>query len=66
MRLLVVAFLVGACTMSLFSQTNGTSLASRRAQLRDALQAEWEYTLRTHPEFATYVGDTRYNDRLGD
>ena len=34
--------------------------------MRDALQAEWEYQLRTYPEFATYVGDTRYNDRLGD
>ena len=66
MRLLVVAFLVCACTAALSAQTNGTGLEARRAQLRDALQAEWEYTLRTHPEFATYVGDTRYNDRLGD
>src|SRR5208283_4418442 len=66
MRLLVVAFLVCACTVALFAQSNGTSLEARRAQLRDALQAEWEYTLRTFPEFATYVGDTRYNDRLGD
>ena len=66
MRLLVVAFLVCACTVALFAQSNGTSLEARRAQLRDALQAEWEYTLLTYPEFATYVGDTRYNDRLGD
>jgi len=66
MRLLVVAFLVCACTVALFAQSNGTSLEARRAQLRDTLQAEWEYTLLTYPEFATYVGDTRYNDRLGD
>jgi uncharacterized protein (DUF885 family) len=66
MRLFVVASIVCACTMVLSGQNSGNSLDARRAQLRDALQAEWEYTLRTYPEFATYVGDTRYNDRLGD
>jgi uncharacterized protein (DUF885 family) len=28
--------------------------------------AEWEYQLEHSPEFATYVGDTRFNDRMGD
>ena len=27
---------------------------------------QWEYTLRTSPEFASILGDKRYNDRLGD
>jgi uncharacterized protein (DUF885 family) len=66
MRLFVVALLVYACTAALSAQSNNHSLEARRAQLRDALQAEWEYALRTYPELATYVGDTRYNDRLGD
>jgi uncharacterized protein (DUF885 family) len=66
MRLLVVASIVLVCTMTLSAQKSSSSLEVRRAQLRDALQAEWEYQLRTYPEFATYVGDTRYNDRLGD
>ena len=66
MKLLVVASIVYACTVALSAQSNSNSLEARRAQLRDALQAEWEYALRTYPEFATYVGDTRYNDRLGD
>ncbi len=66
MRLLVVACIVCAFTVALSAQATSSSLDGRRAQLRDALQAEWEYTLRTYPEFATYVGDTRYNDRLGD
>ena len=66
MRLFVVALLVYACTATLSAQSNGDSLEARRAQLRDALQAEWEHALRTYPELATYVGDTRYNDRLGD
>jgi uncharacterized protein (DUF885 family) len=41
-------------------------LAARRAQLRKAIEDQWEYQLRTYPELATYVGDTRYNDRLTD
>ncbi len=36
------------------------------ARLNSALDAEWQYELQTHPEMATYVGDTRYNDRLND
>jgi uncharacterized protein (DUF885 family) len=42
------------------------NLAARRAQLRDALQQEWQYTLRTSPELATSIGDPRYNDRWSD
>ena len=65
MRVFLAVLLAIVCTASLATQ-DSKSLDARRAQLRDAIQAEWEYTLRTQPEFATYVGDTRYNDRLGD
>jgi uncharacterized protein (DUF885 family) len=41
-------------------------LDARRAQLRQAIDQEWEYAMKTHPEFATYVGDARFNDRLDD
>ncbi|HYN15969.1 MAG TPA: DUF885 domain-containing protein [Terriglobales bacterium] len=39
---------------------------ARRKQLNAFLEDEWEYALRTNPEFATYVGDSRYNDKLSD
>jgi len=42
------------------------STEGRRARLKAALQEEWEYHLRSHPEDATAVGDNRYNDRLSD
>jgi uncharacterized protein (DUF885 family) len=48
------------------AQNAGTSLDSRRAELKRLLNDEWEYTLRHSPEFATHVGDNRYNDRLSD
>jgi uncharacterized protein (DUF885 family) len=42
------------------------SLDARRAQLREAIDQEWQYRLKTHPELATAIGDPRYNDRLDD
>jgi uncharacterized protein (DUF885 family) len=48
------------------SEAQSPSLDSRRAELKRLLNDEWEYTLRTSPEFATTVGDDRYNDRLSD
>lgn len=65
MRFSIVALMLCSFAFVLTAQTN-TSLDARRKQLRDALQAEWEYNLRKDPEFATYVGDSRYNDKLGD
>ena len=41
-------------------------LQQRRERLRAALAEEWEYELRESPEFATMIGDYRYNDRWSD
>jgi uncharacterized protein (DUF885 family) len=43
-----------------------TDLDERRRQLDEALSDEWEYRLREEPEFATEIGDYRYNDRWSD
>ncbi|MGA9977261.1 MAG: DUF885 family protein, partial [Candidatus Sulfotelmatobacter sp.] len=43
-----------------------TSVENRRQQLLSLFDEQWQYTLRTHPEWATMLGDTRYNDRLSD
>ena len=43
-----------------------SSLSARRAQLHDALEQEWQHTLRNSPELATAIGDPRYNDRWSD
>lgn len=45
---------------------NASTLEARRAQFREAIEAQWQYEMKTHPELATYVGDRRYNDRLSD
>jgi uncharacterized protein (DUF885 family) len=45
---------------------DNTDVEGRRKQLNDLLAEQWEYTLRTSPEFASILGDKRYNDKLSD
>src|SRR5262245_29324539 len=35
-------------------------------RLHDLFKEDWEWSLRESPEWATYLGDNRYNDRLSD
>ena len=51
------------------AQTNApatASVESRRQQLLSLFDEQWQYTLRCNPEWATMLGDNRYNDRLSD
>ena len=41
-------------------------LATRRHALDQLLDEQWQYNLRESPEFATIIGDYRYNDKLSD
>ncbi len=61
---LLLTVLLCCCTVPIAAQS--PSLAARRARFRAAIEAEWQRELKTHPEFATYVGDLRYNDLLDD
>src|SRR5262245_64694193 len=35
-------------------------------RLHDLFKEDWEWSLHESPEWATYLGDSRYNDRLTD
>ncbi len=50
----------------LVAQASPQDLEARRKQLADLLDEQWEYTMRTHPEYASVLGDKRYNDKLSD
>ncbi|MGZ6126014.1 MAG: DUF885 domain-containing protein [Myxococcales bacterium] len=50
----------------LFAQVAPPDLDARRKQLSDLLDEQWEYTMRMHPEYASVLGDKRYNDKLSD
>jgi uncharacterized protein (DUF885 family) len=42
------------------------SVEGRVKALHELLNEQWEYFLRTSPEFASILGDKRYNDKLSD
>jgi uncharacterized protein (DUF885 family) len=46
--------------------TQGQSVEQRIKKLHTLLAEQWEYTLRVNPEFASILGDKRYNDKLSD
>jgi uncharacterized protein (DUF885 family) len=48
------------------SASTTASVENRRQQLLSLFDEEWQYELRTNPEWATTLGDSRYNDRLRD
>jgi uncharacterized protein (DUF885 family) len=41
-------------------------LDSRRKALDSLIKEQWEYTMRTSPEWASIIGDKRYNDKWSD
>jgi uncharacterized protein (DUF885 family) len=43
-----------------------SSVEARVKALHELLNEQWEYVLRTSPEFASILGDKRYNDKLSD
>ena len=50
----------------LVAQAAPANLELRRKQLADLLSEHWEYTMRTNPEYASVLGDKRYNDQITD
>ncbi len=61
--------LCAVCLMvpaALAQELSAADLDRRRVALRDLLDEQWEYSLRTSPEFASILGDRRYNDQLSD
>ncbi|MBZ5516871.1 MAG: DUF885 family protein [Acidobacteriia bacterium] len=43
-----------------------SDLDARRRVLSDLMGEQWEYTLSTKPEYASILGDKRWNDRVRD
>ncbi len=60
---LAVGMLAGAAVAQSAPKSD---LEARRKALNNLLTEQWEYNLRTSPEFATIIGDKRYNDKVSD
>jgi uncharacterized protein (DUF885 family) len=65
-------FLLAATTAILFATTmnaaelSAADLDKRRKALSDLINERWEWGLKTSPEFASFLGDKRYNDQVSD
>ncbi|MEP6741620.1 MAG: DUF885 family protein [bacterium] len=72
LRLLITSIILCAAVGAVFAQPKSQGAArklpveQRVKKLHDLLAEQWEYTLRTSPEFASILGDKRYNDKLSD
>ena len=71
--LLICAALLGSVTLVFplraepaTQSTAKSDVTSRVAALNGLLAEQWQYNLKISPEFATMLGDLRYNDRWTD
>ncbi|HJQ35948.1 MAG TPA: DUF885 domain-containing protein [Thermoanaerobaculia bacterium] len=66
-KLFLAALLVLVSAPSLVAQElSAADLDRRRKALSDLLDEQWEYVMRTNPEFASILGDKRFNDKVSD
>ncbi len=72
LSLMICAALLGAVTVvpsvqaAPAAQIAKGDVASRVQALNALLAEQWQHTLKSSPEFATVLGDLRYNDRWSD
>lgn len=66
MRLRLVCTLLLLALPTLAQEPSAADLDERRVALRKLLHEHWEYTLAHAPEFASILGDKRWNDQLSD
>ncbi|MGB0588627.1 MAG: DUF885 domain-containing protein [Myxococcota bacterium] len=55
-----------APAQTLSHTTRGAEAVTGQAQLHDLADAWWEHLMVSSPTWATYLGDRRFDDRLGD
>lgn len=59
--------LLGSVSATVWPQSNSVAaLSDRRKALDDLFHDYWEANLRHAPEFASSIGDKRYNDKIAD
>jgi uncharacterized protein (DUF885 family) len=64
--LLATLLLLLSATTLRAAELSAADLDTRRKALSDLIDEHWEYTMRTNPEFASILGDKRFNDQVSD
>jgi uncharacterized protein (DUF885 family) len=62
---IVIALLLAVTSLSA-AELSASDLDKRRKALSDLLNEQWEYSLRQSPEYASFLGDKRYNALSSD
>jgi len=65
-RILLLSFTLLAASVCAAAAAPAGDLETRRAALDKLLAEQWEYNLSTNPEFASILGDKRWNDKTSD
>ena len=66
-KLFFLAFAILLSAPSLMAQElSAADLDRRRKALTDLLDEHWEYTMKQNPEYASILGDKRFNDQVSD
>src|SRR5215467_5399136 len=64
--MLANALMIWGIVLNIFTSTEVTDLETRRKAFQKLLDEQWEYTLLHAPEFASILGDKRWNDKSSD
>ena len=62
----VLLMMVIIASSAFGDESSASSLDKRRRQLAKLVDEQWQYVLRTAPEYASILGDKRYNDQVSD
>jgi uncharacterized protein (DUF885 family) len=66
MRCTLLFVLPVVLLLQVMAAPTATDVDSRRKALNDLLAEKWEYDMKTNPEYASILGDKRYNDQVTD
>src|SRR5215472_300563 len=64
--MLVNALMIWGMVLTISASPDVSDLETRRKAFQKLLDEQWEYTLSHSPEFASILGDKRWNDKLSD
>src|SRR6185436_20028808 len=65
-HVLAVLLLLLSAPGTFGQELSAADLDRRRKALADLIDEQWEYTMKHSPEYASILGDKRYNDQVSD
>src|SRR5712691_7576063 len=64
MRSALVLLMISSSILA--ADPSASNLDKRRKALAEVIEEQWQYSLKVSPEYASILGDKRYNDQSSD